>query len=984
MGAYQPKEELQVLPEDQELEETILKRIIPSEDGRTPVNQTTEWPYRFNGQLDIKFSFGTYGGSGVIVGPQHILTAAHNVYNSKDKGKEPREWARSIMVRLGLNNAVEPYGAISAIRFYTFNAWIEKKDPNYDLALLVLENAIGLTTGWSGLLAATDKDLQSHQVSITGYPYDKGFKQMWTMTHILKHVFPERFVYEIDTGGGQSGSGIMLEKWSSPYVVGVMGIGNAGCRLSYAKAKQIIQWIEETMSIKQDISNVPYSIDVISELNDRLATPAEVEGPYDALIALLGERYNHHHRREEEMSPKRGRRIAKGIGIARDELKDCKEKANDAVNSNIVKSYKLQMEEKQKEYFKSANQGHAGAQYNVGNMYYKGDGVVKDYTIAREWFEKAAEQGHARAQYNVGNMYYNGDGVDKDDKKAFEWFQKAADQGHVQAQFNLGVMYEKGVGVKMDLTKAVAYYGQAANQGHIKAQYNVGNMYYNGDGVDKDYAKAVAYYGQAASQGHVKAQYNLGNMYYNGDGIEKNYAKARECYQKAARQQNADAQVRLGVIYYNGHGVTQNYTKAVAYYGQAAHQGHAGAQYNVGNMYYNGDGVDKDDKKAFEWFQKAANQGDAQAQFSLCIMYVNGKGVDKDDEKAFEWCQKAADQGHVQAQFNLGVMYEKGVGVKMDLTKAKEWYQRAVNQGDARQNHQPSLFPPIVFDFMQKEGYSDIEGEEKQEKKRVVQGIEGDIERQEKFKQKKVDENDSILYSIIFKEILPHIFSFLSLEDSLKIRLVNRDFDEYIKMALQAYLKNTFILKEIDEAIDFKHKNLRGLRPELIIISGLHKSMKHVKNLPPALWPYLAETDIHTLDLGNNEIGPIKIKKLAKNLQHTKVQEINLSGNNMGDTGLDQLVKYLEKTNLKKINLSNNNIGDIGAVGFAKCLKLKEAKICTLDLSYNNMGDIGINRFAKYLIKVGIQKVILTGNKKISLNKKDELRKQYSNITWEF
>ena len=60
-----------------------------------------------------------------------------------------------------------------------------------------------------------------------------------------------------------------------------------------------------------------------------------------------------------------------------------------------------------------------------------------NYKKAIEWFEKAAEQGDADAQYNLGVMYYDGQGVDVNYKKAFECYEKAAEQGHAQAQHNL-------------------------------------------------------------------------------------------------------------------------------------------------------------------------------------------------------------------------------------------------------------------------------------------------------------------------------------------------------------------------------------------------------------------------------------------------------------------------------------------------------------------------------------------------------------------
>jgi len=73
-----------------------------------------------------------------------------------------------------------------------------------------------------------------------------------------------------------------------------------------------------------------------------------------------------------------------------------------------------------------ANQGDASAQYNLGVMYYKGDGIPQDRSKATEWFEKAANQGHTKAQYNLEAMITNDTGVHQDNKKTFEWYQKAA------------------------------------------------------------------------------------------------------------------------------------------------------------------------------------------------------------------------------------------------------------------------------------------------------------------------------------------------------------------------------------------------------------------------------------------------------------------------------------------------------------------------------------------------------------------------------
>ena len=91
-----------------------------------------------------------------------------------------------------------------------------------------------------------------------------------------------------------------------------------------------------------------------------------------------------------------------------------------------------------KEFRLLAEQGDAGAQFNLGNMYDQGKGVPQDYAEAVRWYRLAAEQGIADAQFNLGNMYSKGEGVTQDYAEAVRWYQLSAKQGNASAQFNLG------------------------------------------------------------------------------------------------------------------------------------------------------------------------------------------------------------------------------------------------------------------------------------------------------------------------------------------------------------------------------------------------------------------------------------------------------------------------------------------------------------------------------------------------------------------
>ena len=113
---------------------------------------------------------------------------------------------------------------------------------------------------------------------------------------------------------------------------------------------------------------------------------------------------------------------------------------------------------------------------------------------AKKKFEEMkakAEKGDAKAQYNLGGMYYKGEGVKKDDKQAFRFYLKAALQGDPAAQARLGTCYRLGEGVKQNADSSVRWYRKAAEQGLTRAQYNLGVTYVQGDGVEKDFKEAV-------------------------------------------------------------------------------------------------------------------------------------------------------------------------------------------------------------------------------------------------------------------------------------------------------------------------------------------------------------------------------------------------------------------------------------------------------------------------------------------------------------
>lgn len=142
--------------------------------------------------------------------------------------------------------------------------------------------------------------------------------------------------------------------------------------------------------------------------------------------------------------------------------------------------------------------GHSFADYNTGMKAYN----KKEYVRALKEFKESSDK---NSSYNLGVMYYKGEGVKPDHLEGLKWFHKAAELGNANAQFILGTIYDKGGDVPQDMAQAASWYRKAAGQGHVVAQFNLGLMLTNGEGVEKDRKEAVVWLKKAAKQGHQNA-----------------------------------------------------------------------------------------------------------------------------------------------------------------------------------------------------------------------------------------------------------------------------------------------------------------------------------------------------------------------------------------------------------------------------------------------------------------------------------------------
>jgi uncharacterized protein len=279
------------------------------------------------------------------------------------------------------------------------------------------------------------------------------------------------------------------------------------------------------------------------------------------------------------------------------------------------------------------------------------------YGKAYPIFRKLAMAGDADAQFRLGGLYFKGQGVKQNSAEAVNWFQKAATAGHAEAQNSLGVRYEKGQGVAQDYALAVKWYREAAERKLGLAQDNLSDLYAKGLGVPKDLVLA-----------HVWS--NLASV--NGEAGATRKRAAIEAAMK--RDQIAEATTHLATMYLRGRGVAADPKRAVQLFTRAANQGFAIAQFELAECYDKGTGVPQDPLRAAEWYEKAARQGNDRAQASLGYLYDVGIGVQQNMAQALQWYHMAAANGNAVAQYNLGSMHANGHGVQQNVMQAAMWF----------------------------------------------------------------------------------------------------------------------------------------------------------------------------------------------------------------------------------------------------------------------------------------------------------------------
>jgi V8-like Glu-specific endopeptidase len=213
----------------------------------SPLNDT----YPFSAVVSVTATFAdgsTSGGSGVMVGPNDVLTAAHVLYD------DIRGAAVSVTVSPGYQASAlgdgAPFGTYEAAEWqyydWDFNGddLLTREESQYDVGLIGLSSNVGEQTGWFGI----DPNGTSGFYNLSGYPvtYDSAFGEQMTNDYGYADENADYSVFDyldLTSVSGNSGGPLWYQEGDSAYVVGICSTADTAANVELTFS-QILTWMD--------------------------------------------------------------------------------------------------------------------------------------------------------------------------------------------------------------------------------------------------------------------------------------------------------------------------------------------------------------------------------------------------------------------------------------------------------------------------------------------------------------------------------------------------------------------------------------------------------------------------------------------------------------------------------------------------------------------------------------------------------------------
>ncbi|GEM_PF-7066957 len=238
------------------------------------------------------------------------------------------------------------------------------------------------------------------------------------------------------------------------------------------------------------------------------------------------------------------------------------------------------------------------------------------YTEAATLFAKSANAGNHHAQYSLGIMFRRGQGVEKDLAKSAYLLTESANKGLVGAIFEVALGKINGQnGFPKDRTEGIRLMRLAAEAKNISAMKAMWEIHSQNQFPEYDLLQAQKWLTLAAESDDIESMVLLADSLVKGKLGSIDNHNAAQWFLKAAKRGDTEAQYALGFLYNEG---------------------------NFGKRYDINEGFVADHVSAFKWFKEAANRDHPKAQFMASLLAFEGLDGPKGRDQAVIWLMRGA------------------------------------------------------------------------------------------------------------------------------------------------------------------------------------------------------------------------------------------------------------------------------------------------------------------------------------------------------